>query len=256
MQPLLAVIAEVRRVAQLWLRPGNASCGGNVTAFFLDLWRNLPGHLRLQGGRAAAGFCLPERWALWEQLPRPHVVVAPWSQPMQKLIKGDLPWPRTEVTELAYQSRHWPHPRRRVRLRHPVRDDESRVGKRLRDVPGDRFQALVTRLPAATHPPLAGWRCYNGRADGEHVIKELQSGLALPTLCLAKFGASEAALSLATLTCNLTGLCHRHLGWQQKGTRPTLRGWRFVTAGVLRHPRGKATIKRAGPRPERAWWRR
>jgi hypothetical protein len=33
LHPLLAVSAEVRLVAQLWLRAGNSSCGGNVTAF-------------------------------------------------------------------------------------------------------------------------------------------------------------------------------------------------------------------------------
>lgn len=64
LHPLLAMIAEVRLVAQLWLRPGNTSCGGNVTAFFLDLWENLPGHIRLRGVRADAGFCLPELLAL------------------------------------------------------------------------------------------------------------------------------------------------------------------------------------------------
>jgi hypothetical protein len=89
-----------------WLRLGNASCGGNVTAFFLDLWDHLPSPLRLRGVRADAGFCLPELLALWEQLKLPYVVVAQLSQPIQKLIKGDLPWirtevPGTEVTELA-----------------------------------------------------------------------------------------------------------------------------------------------------------
>ena len=77
LHPLLAVIAEVRLVAQLWLRPGNTACGGNVTAFFLDLWNNLPAHLRLRGVRADAGFCLPELLALWEQLRLPYVVVQP-----------------------------------------------------------------------------------------------------------------------------------------------------------------------------------
>jgi hypothetical protein len=53
-------VAEVRLGAQLWLRPGNASCGSNVTAFFLDLWENLPRHRRLRGVRADSGFCLPD----------------------------------------------------------------------------------------------------------------------------------------------------------------------------------------------------
>ena len=54
--PLLAVLAEVRLVVQLWLRPGNAACGNNVVAFFLELWDQLPRHIRLRGVRADAGF--------------------------------------------------------------------------------------------------------------------------------------------------------------------------------------------------------
>ncbi len=255
------MIAEVRLVAQLWLRPGNASCGNNVTAFFLDLWENLPGHLRLKGVRADSGFCLPELLALWESLNLPYVVVAQLSQPIQKLLKGELTWkttevPGTEVAEMEYQAISWPHPRRLVLIRHQVREDDSRAGKRLLDVPGYRFQALVTSLPTTTHPPLDLWRYYNGRADCENTIKELRMGFALPTLCLQKFWSSEAALSLATLTYNLTVLFQRHLGWQQKVTISSLRFWLFVTPGVLSHPAGKTTIKLAVPPRERDWWQR
>ena len=103
LHPLVAVLAEVRLVAQLWWRPGHASCGHNVTAFFLDLWANLPGQLRLRGVRGDAGFCLPELLALWEQLKLPYVVVAQLSQPIQRILKGDLKWTATEVpgTEVA-----------------------------------------------------------------------------------------------------------------------------------------------------------
>lgn len=115
------------------------------------------------------------------------------------------------MAQLEYQMMIWPHPRRLVLIGHRVREDESRGGKRLLDVPGCRFQALVTSLPGTPHPPLAVWCYYNGRADCENVIKELQEGFALPTLCLEKFWATEAALSLATLTYNLTVLFQRHL---------------------------------------------
>lgn len=189
------------------------------------------------------------------------MVVAPLSQPIQKLLKGGLPWtatdlPGTEVAELEYQAMSGPPARRLVLIRHRVTEDETRGGKRLLDVPGYRFQALVTRLPGATHPPLAVWRYYNGRAGCENVIKELHEGFALPTLGLERFWASEAALSLATLTCNLTGLFQRHLGWQRKVTVASLRFWLFVRAGVLSHPGGKTTIKLAVPPREREWWRR
>jgi hypothetical protein len=261
LHPLLAMIAEVRLVAQLWLRPGNATCGNNVTAFFLDLWENLPRQVRLRGVRADSGFCLPELLALWERLQLSYVVVAQLSQPIQQLLKGGLTWratevPGTEVSEVEYQALSWPHPRRLVLIRHRVKENESRGGKRLLDVPGYRFQALVTSLSAATHPPLAVWRYYNGRADCENVIKELRQGFALPTLCLGGFWASEAALSLAALTYNLSVLFQRHLGWQKKVTIQSLRYWLFVTAGVLSHPKGRTTIKLAIPVRERDWWQR
>ena len=88
------------------------------------------------------------------------------------------------------------------------------------------------------------------------MIKELKAGFALPTLCLEKFWASEAALSLASLAYNLVVLFERHLGWQQKVTLSNLRFWLFMTAGVLSHPAGKTTIKLAVPERERDWWRR
>jgi hypothetical protein len=211
--------------------------------------------------RADAGFCLPELLALWEPLPLPHVVVARLSQPIQKILKGDLKWraaelPGTEVAEMEYQAMSWPQPRRRGLIRHRVHQDDRRGGKRLLDVPGYPFQALVTSRPATTPPPLAVWRYYNGRADCQNVIKELREGFALPTLCLEPFWASEAALSLATLTYNLTGLFQRPPGWQQKVTIQSLRFWLLVTTGGLSHPGGQTTIKLAMPERKRGWWRR
>ena len=86
-------------------------------------------------------------------------------------------------------------------------------------------------------------------------LQDAKKHPALPTLCLEKFCAREAALSLATLTYNLTVLFQRHRGWQQKVSLRNLRFWLFVTAGALSHPSGKTTIKLAVPPRERDWWR-
>lgn len=66
LHPLLAVLAEVRLVVQLWLRPGNTACGNNAEAFFLELWSQLPRHLRLRGVRADAGLPPHDRRLLGE----------------------------------------------------------------------------------------------------------------------------------------------------------------------------------------------
>lgn len=258
LHPLLAVIAEVRLVAQLWLRSGNSSCGSNAEAFFRDLWDNLPRHLRWRGVRADAGFCLPELLNLWETIRLPYVVVAQLSQPIKSLLRGDLQWQQTEVrgtevAEVMYQALHWPQPRRVVLIRHRVADKKNAGGKKLIDVPGYLFQALVTSLPQS-QSPLEVWRYYNGRADCENVIKELQQGFALPTLCLKSFWATEAALSLATLAYNLTVLFEQHLGWQRRTTIQSLRFKLFITAGIISHPAGQTTIKLAVPNSERPWW--
>jgi hypothetical protein len=260
LHPLLAVLAETRLVVQLWLRSGNATCGSNVVAFFLDLWEARPHHVRLRAVRADSGFCVPELLALWEQLRLPYIVVAKLTEPIQTLIRRDLIWqptelPGTDVAEIEYRAQSWLQPRRLILIRHRLEERPGAGGKKLIDVPGYVFQALVTSLPRSV-PPLAVWRDYNGRADCENVIKELQYGFASPTLCLRSFWATEAALSLATLTYNLTVLFQHHLGWQTKVTIHSLRFWLFVTPGLITHPAGKTTIKLAVPPRERDWWSR
>jgi hypothetical protein len=260
LHPLLAVLTEARLVVQLWLRSGNALCGNNVVAFFLDLWDQRPRHVRLRAVRADSGFCVPELLLLWEQLKLPYIVVGKLTAPIQSLIRNDLVWTATEligtdVAELEYQSMGWPYPRRLILIRHRQADRPEAGGKKLFDMPGYLFQALVTSLPT-TVTPLAVWRDYNGRSDCENVIKELQQGFALPTLCLRSFWATEAALSLATLAYNLTVLFQRALGWQTKVTVHSLRFWLFITPGIIAHPAGKTTIKLAVPPRERDWWSR
>ena len=187
LHPLLAVLAEVRLVAQLWLRPGNASCGSNSAAFFLDLWKNLPRHIRLKGVRADSGFCLPELLDLWERLKLPYVVVAQLSQPIQKIIKGDLKWtatevPGTEVAELEYQAMSWPHPRRLVLLRHRVSDDEERGGTEpgVPDLQPDRAVPAAPGLAAESDPaePEVLAVCDGGSAESSGGQDDAQTGRA------------------------------------------------------------------------------
>ena len=186
----------MRVVAQLWLRPGHSSCGSNVSAFFWTCGTTCqPSAPR----RSASRFrLLPARTAGIVGRVAPAVCGGRAVEPADsKLLRSDLQWAATEVAgtvvaEREYQAMSWPHPRRLVLIRHRVRDeDEGRVGKRLLDVPGWRFQALVTNLPGTSHPPLRVWRYYNGRADCENVIKELREGFALPTLCWKNSGPAR-----------------------------------------------------------------
>ena len=261
LHPLLAVLSEVRLVANFWLRPGNSSCANNVVSFFLDLWNHLPSHLRLRIVRADSGFCTSQLLRLWEQLRLKFIVVARLTRPLQRLIRKHTCWEATEVegTEVAevdYHEGDWPAGTRLILIRHRITDKQGRAGgKMLFDCPGYLYQALLTNLPR-TVKPLAVWREYNGRAACEAVIKELDAGYGLPQLACQQFWPTEAALGFGVLAHNLVVLFERKLGWLEAVTIGSLRYWLFVTAGIISSPQGQTTIKLAVPDKERAWWRR
>lgn len=264
LHPLLAVLEEAKLVVGFWRRPGNASCANNVGAVTLEVLANLPRWIRRRLVRADSGFCQPEWLALLEQQRLSYIVVARWLRPVQRLLKKELLWtptevPGTEVAEVWHQEVHWPQPRRLILLRHRQADKQAAGqrtgGKPLVDCPGYLYQALVTNLPLRV-PPLEVWRQYHPRAGCEEVIKQLDADFALPKLCLQKFWSTEAALSLAILSYNLTQLFQRHLGWLDRVTANTLRFRLFTPGGILSETGGMTTIRLAVRDPqERAWWR-
>jgi hypothetical protein len=261
LHPLLAIFSEVRLVAGFWLRAGNSGCANNVEAFFLDLWANLPSHLRVRVVRADSGFYAAELLHLWEKLRVQFIVVARLTRPVQSLLRRETCWRSTgidgtEVAELEHHEADVPATARFIALRHRIREKSGRAGgKLLIDCPGYLYQVLVTNLPR-TVPPLEVWRDYNGRAACENVIKELDAGYGLPQLVCRDFWATEAALSFGVLAHNLIVLFERKLGWLEAVTLGSLRYWMFVTAGVISEPQGETTIKLAVPPHECHWWRK
>jgi hypothetical protein len=261
LHPLLAIFSEVRLVAGFWLRAGNSACANNVEAFFLDLWHNLPTHLRVRVVRADSGFYSAALLHLWVQLKVPFIVVAKLTRPVQSLLRRETQWlptgiAGTEVAELEHREADVPASARFLAIRHRLKDKTNRAGgKLLIDCPGYLYQVLVTNLPR-TVSALDVWRDYNGRAACENVIKELDAGYGLPQLVCQDFWATEAALSFGVLTHNLIVLFERKLGWLEAVTLGSLRYWLFVTAGVISQPQGRTTIKIAVPPPERLWWRK
>jgi Transposase DDE domain group 1 len=177
----------------------------------------------------------------------PYIVVAKLNVKIQRIIRKGVQWKPTpvagtEVTEMVYQGVHWRRARRLVLIRHRVAEKKRAGGKTLLECPGYRFQALVTSLPSSVEP-IGVWRDYNQRAGIECVIKELDYGFGLPGLCCQNFWATEAALSLAVLTYNLSVLFQRHLGWLDRVNITTLRYRLFQTAGIVSYSQGQTTIR-------------
>jgi len=260
LHPLLAVLEEAKLVAGFWLRPGNTACATNVIAFTLEVLSRLPKWLKIRVVRADSGFCDNAWLELLESRGLAYIVVAKLLRPIQKLITGGLEWQATEVrgtmvAEMWHQESGWKKPRRLMVIRHEIKEKKRPGGKKLVEVPGYLFQALVTNQPASVGA-IALWRDYNKRAGCECVIKELDAGFALPKLILSKFWATEAALSLAVLSYNLVVLFEQKLGWLDRVTVGTLRYWLFVSAGIWSTHGRKAHLKFAVPPSQRAWWTR
>lgn len=117
----------------------------------------------------------------------------------------------------------------------------------------------MPRVPLTNLPPsvsgLDVWRQYNGRADMENIIKELDASFALPQLCLKDFWATEAAMSLAVVAYNLAATFQRFLHWKENYTLNTLRFRLFLTGGLVSQTNGVRTLKLAvPPGPAREWW--
>jgi len=257
--PLIGFVAEAKLVAGFWLRPGNTVTFNNVVAFTLALLERLPRQVRIGLVRADAGFCFEEWLILLEARRLPYIVVGKLYEPVRHLLRGQQDWQPTEVAgteaaEVWTQQWSWTRERRVVLIRHTLEEKERPGGKRLVETPGYSYQVLLTSLDQAISP-IEVWRRYNGRAGCESVIKELDAHYGLPQLCLKKFWASEAALSLAVPSYNLCILFQRHLGWLERVSAGTLRFRLFTTGGILSRTGGLTTIRLAVPAHQRAWWR-
>jgi hypothetical protein len=230
-------------------------------AFTLEILRRLPSYIRIGLVRADSGFC-DESWlSLLEQQALNYIVVGRIYHPVQRLIRKSTRWSKTdlpgsEVAEEIYEGWNWSRARRVILVRHLEAERPHAGGRLLVDCPGYKHQVLVTNLPASVSG-IEVWRRYNGRADSENVIKELDASFALPEICLEKFYATEAALSLAVVSYNLCMLFQRHLGWIERVTAATLRFRLFTTGGVTSQSGGYHTIHLAVAGDAlREWWRR
>ncbi len=255
-RPLLAALAESKLIANYWLRRGDSPCANGAAEFLRQTVQGLPAHIRLKLVRGDAGFGEASVQDMAQALGLKFIFVARLTQKIQSFCRHDeAHWQRTEIPGLEVQEVELEQPGRRlivVRQRLEQRPDAG--GKMLLEVPGYRFQALVTNLPRSVDA-LWVWRQYNGRADIENRIKELGQQFGIKRLCVENFWGTEAMHHLAIAAYNLCVLLQRRLGQLEKCELNTLRWRLFGRAAVWSRARGKPTLKLAvrGQAP-RTWW--
>ena len=256
-RPLIAALAEGKLIANYWLRRGDSACVNGAAEFLRQTVKSLPSHIRIGLLRGDAGFGHNSVMAMAEELGLKFILVAQLTQKIQSLCRhDDQQWQATEIAGLEVQEVELDQlGRRLIVIRQRIEQRPQAGGKSLLEVPGYRFQALITNLPASVDA-LTVWRRYNGRADIENRIKELGPQFGIKRLCVDNFWGTEAMHHLAIAAYNLWVLLQRRLGQLEKCELNTLRWRLFSRAAVWSRARGKPTLKLAVADPNfRSWWR-
>ena len=259
--PLIAFIADVKLVANMWLRSGNTSSANNFLSFLEDTLAKLKnktiGLIRLD-----SGFFQSDILDYLEEKVMDYVVAVKFTHPIQHMIHDIKNWmildTGIEICEQIYQSKSWDKPRRIVIVRQKIKDRPQATGKQLSLFPEEeiyrnyRYSAYVTnmKLPAAEV-----WRLYRGRGDAENRIKELKYDFGFDSFNLNDFFATEAALTFAMIAYNLMSL-FRMFVLQEKTqkTLSTLRYRTFAIGAYFEKINGKLVLKIALNKKRRAWF--
>ena len=283
--PLMAFVADVRMIANVWLRPGNTGSANNVINFLHATRANLAGKA-IGLLRADSGFCEDGFLTHLEGERINYIIALKLNQPLQRALvrvaqgtqgtqntktsPPPLGWwaldDGLELKGLMYRAPSWAAPRRIIAIRQHIKQRANAKGKTLSLFAEDeligqwRYSALVTDLNL---PALQVWRLYRGRADCENRIKELKYDFAAGSLNLRDFWATEAALHTVMMAFNLMSLFKQVLlkqtirrdGADQpiQHTLSTLRHQLFAQPGFITHEGRRPLLKLATAMQKREW---
>jgi IS4 transposase len=259
--PLIAFIGDVKLVANMWLRSGDASSANNFLSFLEDTLSKLKGKV-VSLIRLDSGFFQSNILDYLEAKSLEYVIAAKFTHPIQRLIDGQGIWivldQGIEICEREYQSAVWSKARRMVIVRQQIQERPEAPGKQLRLFSDDdihknyRYSAYVTNLKLA---PAEVWRIYRGRGDAENRIKELKYDFGFDSFNLKGFYATEAALTFVMIAYNLMALFRMFLLQEKtQKTLSTLRYRTFAIGAYFEKVGDTLVLKIALAKKRRAWF--
>jgi hypothetical protein len=259
--PLIAFIADVKLVANMWLRSGDTSSANNFLSFLEDTLSKLK-NKTISLIRLDSGFFQSDILDYLECKSMDYIIAAKFTHPIQRLIAGDNNWivldNGVEICEQMYQSDAWQKSRRLVIVRQKISERPKATGKQLKLFLEEeiyknyRYSAYVTNTK---HAPAEVWRLYRGRADAENRIKELKYDFGFDSFNLDNFYATEAALMFVMIAYNLMAL-FRTFVLQEKTqkTLSTLRYRTFAVGAYFKKINDKLVLKIALNKKRRSWF--
>ena len=261
--PLIAFVADVKLVANMWLRSGDTGSAENFVPFLEDTFSKLKnkkiGLLRLD-----SGFYSKDVFEYLEQRQQPvnYIVAARFYEPIQKRLAAHKQWLNVdegiEISEMQYQSPLWEKPRRMVIVRQKIKQRPKAAGKTLKLFKDEeyyrqyRYSAYVTNM---TLGAAEIWRLYRGRADSENRIKELKYDFGFDSFNMQSFFGTEAALMFAMLAYNMMSLFRQFiLNTNVQHTLSTLRYKTFAIGAFFKKQKDRYILKLSLNMKRREWF--
>jgi len=256
--PLVAFLAERRRLLWATLRSGNSGSANGCVEFLKQALAVLPDGQQIGVVRADAGFFEKRLLEHLESQDLPYIIVARLTQIVRRLVIHQIPskaWRVVargiEVADLEVSLPNWKNVKRRfVCLRQEISERPQASGRRLIECPGYTYRVMVTSVPYGAEIVT---RMYAGRADSENRIKELKEDLSLDSFCLKSFDATDAAFRMGGVLYNLLADFRETVlprSWFEKRLR-AVRDFVFLVGADLIHQGRRVQIRFAMPEPDR-----
>jgi hypothetical protein len=260
--PLIAFIADVKLVANMWLRSGDTSACNNFLGFLEDTLGKLKAKT-ISLIRLDSGFFSGAIMNYLEGKTMNYIIAAKFTHPIQRIIKASTNWvlldTGIEICEQMYESDSWGKARRIIIVRQRIQDRPKATGKQLSLFAEEevhqnyRYSAYVTSMQLA---PAEIWRMYRGRGDAENRIKELKYDFGFDSFNLQSFFGTEAALTFAMIAYNLMALFRTFLLQEKtQKTLSTLRYRTFAIGAYFDKVDGKLVLKMALNKKRRQWFK-
>jgi hypothetical protein len=256
--PLLAFVAEVKMVANFWLRPGNSSSANNILAFleetFLILKDKKVGLLR-----ADSGFYQKEVFEWLEGKEVQYIIATRMYPNLRQDFKQRAKWVEHAhgicIGELNFQADNWDKERRIVIVRQRVDIRPQAPGKLL--FPDEEVYSNYRYTAYVTNSKLSSvlvWELYRQRGDAENRIKELEYDFGADNFCMQDFYATEAALRTVMLSYNLMAVFKLAILQQKVNQRLTTIRLNCFSIGSWLVKSGRKEVLKMSVAPKKRAW--
>ena len=264
--PLFAFIADLRMVANCWLRSGDTSSSNNCINFLRETFEILK-NKKIGLFRADGGFCSEGILHFIEKRDIAYVIAAKLYANLQTRIYNIKDWLAIGeglwISEIEFTQGGWSKARRIIIVKQSEEIRKKATGKKLRTlfdqlgiekekIYRTRYHAFVTnqKLPAKQI-----WEQYKQRADCENRIKELKEDFGAEGFCMDSFDATEASMRMIMIAYNLMSLfrqlTHRN---QVQPKLSTLRFNCFAVGSWVTKKGNSKVLKMSVPLKRRQWY--